>query len=119
MAVTKAGVVYLRRNGQLLKMKGALTVKPGGPNREVKAGQDGHLFSVDTPTPGMIEGTVTWDGQLDLRALQLSENDTIAVEFKNGSRCVLSEGIFVGEPELNTEENEVSVSWAGTVTFDR
>lgn len=114
----RAGVIYLRRNGEALPLKGALTIKPGGASSEVKAGADGHPIVVATPTPGMIEGTITWDPKLNPSELQLGDNDTIAVGFRNGRRCVLSQGVYTGELELTTEENEIRVAWAGTITWD-
>jgi len=117
-STVRGGVAYIRRNGELLKLKSQVTVKPGGEIREVKTGADGHQFVVITHQPGMIETAVTWDPGMDLTNFQLGEDDTIAVGFNNGRRGVLSQATYVGEFELTSDEVEIRAAWAGKWTWD-
>ncbi len=118
MEPIRGGVAYIRRNGKLLKLKEQVTVKPGGPIKEAKAGADGHPIIAITHQPGTIECVLSWDPTMDLAELILSEGDTIAVGFSNGKRGVLSDATFVGPFELTSDEVEIKASWAGTWTWD-
>jgi hypothetical protein len=118
MEPIRGGVAYIRRNGNLLKLKSQVTVKPGGPIKTAKAGADGHPIITVEHQPGMVETTLSWDPKMDLQEFQLGEGDTIAIGFNNGRRGVLSDATYVGEFEVTSDEAELRAAWAGTWTWD-
>lgn len=107
------GTVFLKRNGQLLKVKPGATYSLGKPMREAVLGADAiHGYSEKPQTP-YIEATISDGPDVDLEALQAADDDTITLELINGKTVVLRNAWAAGQWTVNTDTGEISARWEG------
>ncbi len=103
------GIISLKIDGNQLWAKGNFTYNLGLPLRQEVVGADFvHGFS-ERAQPAFIEGEITDNIALDLRALQTVTDATITLELGNGKNILLRNASFAGEGTANTEEGNIAV----------
>ena len=110
------GVITLRRNGAILKAKGAFKCQHSQEKKTAVSGTSKtdpvHGFKVEVVVP-YVEGVITADENLDIQDLADAEGETIMVELENGKTFVLSEASYAEEAALDTDEGEVPFRFEG------
>ena len=113
MARPVGGIISFMRNGRRLLVKGNLTYGLGTAKRTAVVGLDGpHGFKVERQVP-YFEGTITDDGELDLKELFEGTSDQIVAQLENGRTMALNDAWYAGEGSVSVEEGEVSVRFEG------
>ena len=105
----RAGVIYLKINGEMQDAKGGFTYNLGYPQREAIIGSDGVHGFKETPQVAFIEGAVTDRPDLKLADFARLDDGTVTLELANGKTIVLTEAWFAGEGAVTTEEAEIAV----------
>ena len=80
----RAGIFYLKVNGNSYDAKGNFSYNLGQPMREAIVGADGIHGYKETPQVAFIEGEITDQSSLDLAALLLTDDATATLELANG-----------------------------------
>lgn len=109
MSNRRAGIIYLKVDGELYDAKGNFTYNLGKPVREAIVGADGVHGYKETPQPAFIEGEITDRGTLDLEGLLEVDGATVTLELANGKVIVLNNAWFAGEGTGNTEEANIGI----------
>lgn len=109
----RAGIVYLKVNGEIQDAKGNFNYNLGKPKREAIVGADTVHGYKETPQVAFIEGEITDRGTLDLEALVTMDDATITLELSNGKVVVLHQAWFAGEGTVGSEEANIAVRWEG------
>jgi len=107
------GIINLKVDGQLFKAKGAFTYNLGSARREGVVGADVVHGFKETPQIPYIEGEITDDLNLDLKALQAITDATITLELAVGKVIVLRNGWYAAEGNVQTEEGNIQVRFEG------
>jgi hypothetical protein len=105
----RAGLIWLKVNGQLYEAKGDFTVQPGEPKRDAIIGASGPNGYKETPQVAYIEGALTDRGDLDTVAVRQITNATITLELNNGKTWVLEDAWYANEGAMTTGEGEIGV----------
>jgi hypothetical protein len=109
MKNARAGVIWLKIDGQQLEAKGSFTIQPGAYKREAIVGADGiHDYKV-TPQVASIEGAITDNKDLDTNKIRNATNVTVTLELVNGKLWVLEEAWYASEGTMTTEEGEIGI----------
>lgn len=109
----RGGVLFLKRNGEILEAKGNFTYNLGKPKREAIIGADTVHGYKETPQVPFIEGEITDRAGLDLAALCEADEDTITLELANGKVITLRDAWYAGDGTGNTEEGNIGVRFEG------
>lgn len=109
----RAGILYLKLNGQMLDAKGNFTYNPGVAKREAIIGADVIHGFKETPQVPFIEGEITDRGSLDLKALFSTDDATVTIELAHGKTFVLRNAWFAGDGNAQTEEANVQIRFEG------
>ena len=109
----RAGILFVKVNGERIDVKGSWTVGLGTPKREAIVGSDGVHGYKEMPQVPYIEGTATDRSDLDLKALFNVTDATVTVEFANGKHGVLSGAWYAGDGTVTSEEGEVAMRFEG------
>lgn len=109
----RAGILFVKVNGERIDVKGNWTIGLGTPKREAIVGSDGVHGFKEMPQVAYIEGTATDRGDLDLKALFNVVDATVSVEFANGKNGVLSGAWYAGDATVTSEEGEVAMRFEG------
>lgn len=107
----RAGVIYLRINGEMQEAKGSFSYNLGLPKRDAIIGADkihGYKEAIQVP---FIEGAVTDRPDLKLEDFASLDDGTVTLELVNGKTIVLTEAWFAGEGTVTTEEAEIGVRY--------
>lgn len=110
----RAGILYLKLNGQMLDAKGNFTYNPGVAKREAIIGADVIHGFKETPQVPFIEGEITDRGNLDVAALVSITGATVTIDLANGKVVSLTEAWFAGDGNIQTEEANIAVRFEGT-----
>lgn len=103
----KAGIIWLKVDGDLKDCVGEFTYNLGTPKREALIGSDRvHGYS-ETPQAAFIEGEIRDSKGLDLQKLTLIENATVTLELANGKVIVLRESWYAGEGTGKTSDGAI------------
>ena len=111
MSQRRAGIIYLKLQGEIHYAKGNFSYNLGREKRESIVGADRIHGYKAMPQAAFIEGEVTDHGTLDLERLVTGEDLTITLEHANGKTILLREAFFAGEGTANTEEANIAVRW--------
>lgn len=110
----RAGVIYVKKDGEQVSAKGEFTVCPGRWKRTMIIGADGRPqgFKKEGIVP-FIEGAITDGSEVDVLKFFDTENSTFTIEFANGKTFVLKEACSAGDNTLKTGEGEISIRLEG------
>lgn len=109
----RAGIVYLKVNGEIHDAKGNFNYNLGKPKREAIVGADTIHGYKETPQVAFIEGEITDRGTLNLESLVMLDDATITLELSNGKVFVLRNAWYAGEGSVGTEESNIQVRFEG------
>lgn len=105
----RAGILYLKVDGEQQDAKGEFTHRPSVPKRSAIKGADKvHGFGEEVEV-AYIEGAITDKGTLDTSKLFNITDATITLELANGKTFVLSNAWYAGEATTKSKEGEISV----------
>lgn len=109
----RAGVIYLKVDGNQYSAVGNFTYSLGPLKREGIPGADqphGFMERVQIP---YIEGEITDSSDLDLETLQGVEEATCTLELGNGKTIVLREAWYAADGTGNTERGNIQFRMEG------
>jgi len=109
----RAGIIYLKIDGEVYDAKGNFTYNLGRPKREMIVGADrvhGYKEMVQVP---YIEGEITDKQDLDLAALLNLTDSTVTLELNNGKTVVLKQACYAAEGNGQTEEGNIQLRFEG------
>lgn len=109
----RAGICYIKVDGQIHDAKGNFTYNLGKPKRDAIVGADAVHGFKEVPQIAFIEGEITDRAGLSLEALLAVEDATVTLELANGKVISLRNAWFAGEGTGNTEEANIAVRWEG------
>lgn len=113
MSNKRAGVLFLKVDGQIHDAKGNYTYNLGGEKRDAILGADQvHGFKTAVQVP-FIEGELTDKAEFDVQKLLDIEDATITLELANGKTVVLKEAWYAGEGNIQTEEGNIQLRFEG------
>jgi hypothetical protein len=115
------GTIELAANAVPFQTKSGFEVVIDGEVKAAITGKDGeiHGYSVEH-VPGSVEGAITVDSQLDLRALFDTTDADVQLSFRGfNMTIVISDATFTGNRSFSTDEGEVPVKFDGKVTVLR
>lgn len=110
----KAGLIQFKVNGEIRAAKGNFTYNMGAPKRETMVGSDGTHGFKEVPQIAFIEGAITDQEDLDVKAMLTITDATVTLELANGKTVLLSEAYFAGDGNASTEEGEITVRFEGS-----
>ena len=113
MATPQVGLVSLRVNGDVLRIKGNVTYGLGGQVREPVNGQTGLIGFQVAQMGAFIEVESLDADDVDLGALQNMQDATITCQLRNGKTVVVSEASVVGRIEVSGEDGGFTVRFEG------
>ncbi len=103
----RAGILYLKMNGEQYDAKGNFSYNLGKPKREAIVGADGIHGYKEIPQVAFIEGELTDRSNLDLEKVLTLEGVTATLELSNGKVIVLRNSWYAGEGTVQTEESNI------------
>lgn len=107
------GILSLKIGGELYSAKGEFSYDLGIPKRTAVVGADGvHGFS-EKPKVPFIEGAITDNDALDLKALQTTRDVTATLELANGKVMVLRECWYASDGVVKSDEGEIPLRLEG------
>jgi len=107
MSQRRAGILFLKVNGQIFDAKGNFTYNLGVPKREAIVGADQVHGYKEMPQAAFIEGELTDSRALDLVALCKIDDATATLELANGKIVVLRNAWYAGDGNVQTEEGNI------------
>lgn len=113
MSQRRAGIVYLKIDGEIHDVKGNFQYNLGKPKREAIIGADSVHGYKEVPQVAFIEGEVTDRGSLDLEKLVTADGVTATLELSNGKVFVLRDAWYAGEGTVGTEEAAIGLRLEG------
>lgn len=109
----RAGIIYLRVDGEQYSAVGNFSYNLGAPKREGIPGADGmHGFMDRVQTP-YIEGEITDSRDLDLETLLAIEEATCTLELGNRKQVVLREAWYAADGTGQTERGNIQFRMEG------
>jgi len=113
MSHRRAGIIFLKINGEVQDIKGSATYNLGRPKREAMLGADGiHGYS-EVPQVPFIEGEITDRADMDVAAFLNTTDATITIELANGKVITLREAWYAGEGTVGTDEANIQFRFEG------
>lgn len=109
----RAGIMYLKVDGEMQDAKGNFTYRPSVPKRSAINGADRTHGFKEEVQEAYIEGEVTDKGTLDLERLCTMEDVTVTLELACGKTFVLREAWYAGEATVGTQEGNINVRFEG------
>ena len=109
----RAGVLYVRIDGQQYDAKGDFTYRLGYPKREGMMGPDRVHGYKEMPQIPFIEGEITDARDLKLQELQNLTESTMTLELANGKSIVLRDAWYAADGDIGTEEGNIQVRFEG------
>jgi len=103
----RAGIIFLKVDGEQLDAKGSFTYGFGTAKREAIIGADGVHGFKETPTVAFIEGEITDRSDLDVKRVMELDNVTATLELANGKVFVVRNGWYAADPQGQTEEANI------------
>ena len=108
-----SGAAYFKVGGVQHRMGGSFTYNLGSPKREPKMGPDGVHGYKEMPQAPFIEGEITDASDLDLKAMQALDNETVTLELANGKTILLHNAWHAADGNVGTEEGNIQTRWEG------
>ena len=109
------GKLHLKVAGVVMLARGSFNYSPGGFASETVVGLDGIHGTIDKPFPGFIEGELSDDGSVDVKALQGARDVTVSLALNNGKTVVGTGMSLVGELAVNADEGSMPFRFEGDV----
>ena len=109
----RAGIIYLRVDGEQYSAVGNFSYNIGAPKREGIPGADvvhGFMDKVQVP---YIEGEITDSRDLDLETLVNIEEATVTLELGNTKQIVLREAWYAADGTGQTERGNIQFRMEG------
>ncbi len=114
MAAPQVGVISVRVNGDVLRLRGNVTYSLGGLVREVLEGPLGTAgFKVTGMAPFVEVETIDAE-DVDLAALQELNGATVTAQLRNGKTIVVNDSSVVGALEVSSEDGGFTVRFVGS-----
>lgn len=113
MSQRRAGILFLKVNGNIHDAKGNFSYNLGREKRETIVGADKVHGYKTMVQPAFVEGEITDSSSLDLQALVETDDATITLELANGKVIVLRNAWFASEGTVQTEEGNIAVRFEG------
>jgi len=107
------GILLFKLNGELFNAKGEFTYDIGAPKRDAVVGADGVHGFKEMPKVPFIEGALTDNDELDLKALLAFRDSTATLELANGKVIVIREAYYAGDGNVSSEEGEIPLRIEG------
>lgn len=108
------GIVFVKVDGEQLRVKGNVTYNLGLPLREPVIGHDGVHGFKETPQPAFIELEMTDRPGLDMKKFLAITGATVTAELNNGKKIVLRNAANMSEGTGNSEEGNMTVRFVGS-----
>ena len=108
-----SGVAYFRVGGVQHSVIGSFTYNLGSPKREALVGQDRVHGYKETPQVAYIEGECRDASDLDVKAMQALDNETVTLELANGKTILLHNAWYAADGTVGTEEANIQHRWEG------
>lgn len=114
MAAPQVGVISVRVNGEVLRLRGNVVYSLGGLVREAVEGPIGlAAFKVSGMAP-FVEIETVDASDVDLAALQEIAAATITVQLRNAKTIVLNDASVVGLLEVSSEDGGFTIRFVGS-----
>ena len=113
MAQRRAGVIFLKIDGEVHDAKGNFTYNLGRRKREMIVGADRVHGIKETVQIPMIEGEITDKFEFDLVKLLDILDATITIELNNGKTVVLKNAAYTADGDVGTEDANIQVRFEG------
>lgn len=115
MAQRRAGIIFLKIDGEQYDAKGNFTYGMGKPTRESIIGADGFHGYKEMPQAAFIEGEITDSKDLDVDKLASVTDSTITLELANGKVVALRNAFITNKDGLSgqTEEGNIPIRFEG------
>lgn len=107
------GIVEVKIDGALYKAKGEFTYNLGVNKKEAVVGSDGVHGYKEMPKAPFIEGAITDQVDLDVKALQKASNATCTLSLANGKIIVLKDAWYADDGDVSSEEGEIGFRMEG------
>jgi len=108
-----AGTAFLKVNGNMLALKGNLTVSPSPVERTGIAGQDYVHGYQELPRVPYIEGDISTLPEISTEDLEAITDATVTAELVNGTDYVLRNAWTKGPIEINTHDGQFRIRFEG------
>lgn len=109
----RAGILYIKIDGQVYDAKGNFTYNLGSNKRETIKGADRvHGFTEKVQAP-FIEGEITDNANLDVAALTKIADATVTLELATGKVIVLRSAWYAADGDVKTEEGNIQARFEG------
>lgn len=108
-----AGIVFVKVDGQQIKVKANVTCNAGLPKREAVVGHDGTHGFKETPQVAFIEGEQTDQKTLDLKKYLQIDGATVTAQLANGKTFVLRQAWNASEGSVGSEEASLPFRFEG------
>lgn len=103
----RAGIIYLKVNGDLKECVGEFTYNLGKPKKSALKGADKvHGYGEEVQV-AFIEGEIRDSNGLDLGKLCEIDGETVTLELANGKTIVLREAWYAGEGTGKTSDASI------------
>lgn len=102
------GTIYVRVNGTQYSAKGSWTYNLGGETRTTERGADGIHGYTGLPREAFLEGVITDGKDLDVKAFQALDGETVTLELANGKTAIFQDAWYSGEGNITTEAGEIA-----------
>lgn len=109
-----AGTAFIKTNGDMLPLKGNLTVSPSAVERTGIAGQDYVHGYQELPRVPWIEGDISTLPEISTEALEDLIDATVTAELINGTTYVLHNAWTKGPIDVNTHDGQFRIRFEGT-----
>lgn len=107
------GIIEIKIDGTLYKAKGEFTYNLGVAMKEAVVGADAVHGYKETPKAPFIEGAITDQVDLDVKALQKTSSATCTLSLANGKVVVLKDAWYASEGDISSEEGEIAFKMEG------
>lgn len=114
MSQRRAGIFYLKVNGQIFDAKGSFTYNLGRPKREGILGSSGPTGYKEMPQIPFCEGELTDSLGLSLDALTKITDATVTIELAVGKVFLLKNAYWASEGNVQTEEGNIALRFEGS-----
>lgn len=114
MAAPQVGVVSVRLNGDVLRLRGNVTYSLAGLVKEAIEGPVGLAGFKVTGMAPFVEIESIDAADVDLPALQDLTGVTVTVQLRNSKTIVLNDASVVGNIEVSSEDGGFTVRFVGS-----
>ena len=109
-----AGIVFVKIDGQQLKIKANVNCNDGSPKNEMMVGHDGVHGHKSLPQVPFMEGELTVDQKFDVKKFRKIDGATATAQLANGKTFVLRGAIDASEGTIGSEESNMAFRLEGT-----